>query len=249
MSAEIGTRRFCIGALAALAAALCALDARAQPTTETLDAQSRAIVDQLTLDRAAAVAALQRRADEREATLLAELGERDRVLRETLAGAAAARATRERAEADLAAVTAQRQAVISDIAARDARFAAEIAEYRRQIASIAASPDPRKREALARYAAGDRQGAMAALIDIQNAETAAVTAGWRDVAQRALDQYARGELPLQQAIEIVDRAARVADSDRALWQALSGLLAEAGRADEARHAASRAAALDAASAN
>ncbi len=208
-----------------------------------LDAQARAIVDQLTLDRAATIAALQRRADEREMALLTQLAQRDRTLREALSDASVAQRARDQARTDLAEITARRQAAINQIAARDSQFRSETAEYRRQITSIAMSPDPRKREALARYAAGDRQGGMAVLIDIQSAETAAISAGWVDVAHRALDQYNRGELTRDETIDIVARAASVADTDGALWRSLSELLNVAGREEEASQAAARAASL------
>lgn len=181
---------------------------------------------------------MQRRADEREAALLAELGEQDRRLRETIAATSEAERTRDAARAELVRVTARRRALIAQIAGRDSRFAAEIAEYRAQIASIAASPDPRKRAALARYAAGDRSGALDVLIDIQNAETASIAAGWRDLAERAMDQYARRELSLDDTITIVSRAAAISQSDTGLWRTLAGLLRQAGRNREAEEALS-----------
>ena len=92
-----------------------------------LSAENRALVQRLVLDRAAAVASVQRIADEREEQLFAELNAKDRRLR-------AEQGTRKAAQAELAKVTEERQRLVDEIAGRDRRFAAEIEDYRRKLA-------------------------------------------------------------------------------------------------------------------
>src|SRR3954454_14406275 len=161
--------------------------------------ETQALVQRLVLDRAAAVASVQRIADEREEKLFAELNAKDRRLRSE-------QSTRKAAQRELAEVTEARQHLVDEIAARDRKFAAEIAEYRRQVASIADSPDPRKREALKRYADGDRAGGFDALVAIQKAETKAVAAGWREIAALAQDRMDRGEIGTIEVIPIFETA-------------------------------------------
>src|SRR5262249_37853494 len=151
-------------ALALFASSFLPLPVQGEASPPDLAAENRALVERLVLDRAAAVAAAHRSADEREEQLFAELAAKDRRRRSE-------QRTRAAAQAELAQVTAERQKLVAEIAARDRQFAAEIAEYRRQVASIADSPDPRKREALKRYAEGDRKGGFEALVAIQKAET------------------------------------------------------------------------------
>src|SRR5258706_14136453 len=85
------------------------------PVPDDQAAESRALVQRLVLDRAAAVASVQRIADEREEQLFADLTAKDRRLR-------AERSTRKEAEAELAKVTAERQRLVDEIANRDRRF-------------------------------------------------------------------------------------------------------------------------------
>jgi tetratricopeptide (TPR) repeat protein len=196
-------------------------------------AENRALVQRLVLDRAAAIASVQRIADEREEQLFAELTAKDRRLR-------AEQSTRKEAQAELAVVTAERQRLVDEIAARDRQFAAEIEEYRRQIASIADSPDPRKREALKRYAEGDRAGGFDALVSIQMAETKAVAAGWREIAALAQDRKDRGEMETSEVIPLYERAQSM-DPDYAWgWIELRRLYQEAGQLPDARRAAEQA---------
>src|SRR5579872_5199612 len=196
-------------------------------------AESRALVQRLVLDRAAAVAALQRVADEREERLFAELAEKDRRLRRE-------QKTRAAAQAELAEVTAARQHLVDEIAARDRQFAAEIGEYRRQVASIADSPDPRKRAALKLYAEGDRAGGFDALVAIQEAETKAVAAGWREIAALAQDRKDRGEMGTTDVIPLYEKAQSL-DADYSKgWIELGRLYQQAGHLADARRAAEQA---------
>src|SRR5437763_6669903 len=74
-------------------------------------AENQALVQRLVLDRAAAVASVQRLADEREEELFAELAAKDRRLR-------AEQRTRKEAQAELAEGTAEGQRLVDEIAAR-----------------------------------------------------------------------------------------------------------------------------------
>jgi tetratricopeptide (TPR) repeat protein len=196
-------------------------------------AETRALVQRLVLDRAAAVASVQRIADEREEQLFAELAAKDRRLRTE-------QRTRKEAQAELAAVTVERQRLVDEIAARDFQFAAEIGEYRRQVASIAESPDPRKREALKRYAEGDRAGGFEALVAIQKAEMKAVAAGWREIAALALDRKDRGEMGTAEVISFYETAQNLDADDAWGWIELQRLYQEARRLPDARRAAEQA---------
>ena len=200
---------------------------------EDRNAESRALVQRLVLERAAAVASVQRIADEREEQLFAELAAKERRWR-------AEQHKSRKAQSELAKVTAERQRLVDEIANRDRRFAAEIEEYRRQVASIADSPDPRKREALKRYAEGDRAGGFDALVAIQKAETKAVAAGWREIAALAKDRKDRGELGTAEVIQFYETAQNM-DSDYSWgWIELRLLYQEAGRLPDARRAAEQA---------
>jgi tetratricopeptide (TPR) repeat protein len=230
--------------LTLLAIGLLPSPATAEASSSDLGAESRALVQRLVLDRAAAVAAAQRAADEREQQLFAELAKKDAGLRSEMRTRKAAEASLGEVTAALNEVTAERQRLVDQIASRDLRFAADIAEYRRQVASIADSPDPRKREALRLYAEGDRAGGFGALVEIQKAETKAVTkaeaGGWREIAALALDRKDRGEMSTAEVIPLFETAQKM-DADSA-WGAieLSDLYREAGRPVDARRSAEQA---------
>jgi tetratricopeptide (TPR) repeat protein len=216
-----------------IASSLLPTPAQGEVSTPDRAAESRALVQRLVLDRAAAVASVQRIADDREEQLFAELAEKDRRLRTE-------QRTRKAAQAELAEITAERQRLVDEIAARNRQFAAEIEEYRRQVASIADSPDPRKREALKRYAEGDRAGGFDALVAIQKAETKAVAAGWREIAALAQDRKDRGEMGTAEVIPFYETA-QTLDADYAWgWLELRRLYQEAGRLPDARRAAEQA---------
>ncbi|HEX9737498.1 MAG TPA: tetratricopeptide repeat protein [Thermoanaerobaculia bacterium] len=204
-----------------------------EPAGDAGSLERAVLVQRLVLDRAAAIAAVQRVADFREEQLFAELAEKDRQLRAEIGEGAAA-------QAELAAVTAERQRLVDDLAARHRQFAAEIGEYRRQVASIASSPDPRKRAALERYAEGDREGAFLALVEIQKAETKAVAAGWREIAALAADRMDRGEMSTAEVISFYEEAQRLDPDDTWGWIELRRLYMAAGRLPEARDAAEKA---------
>ena len=196
-------------------------------------AESRALVQRLVLDRAAAVVAVQRVADEREEKLFAELAAKDRLLRKE-------QRTRIAAQSELADVTEQRQRLVDELASRDRKFATEIAQYRRQVAAIASSPNLRKRDALKRYAEGDRSGGFDALVAIQKAKPHPTAAGWREIAALARDRMDRGEMGTAQVIPFFEAAQSLDADDVPGWVELHRLYQTAGRLPEARHAAEQA---------
>ena len=212
-----------------------------------LDADSRALVQRLTLDRAATIVVIQKKADDREQELFAQLEAknsrlraRELALRRESQRRAAAESELKAIAGELAEITRQRQDAVNALAARDRQFAIEIEEYRRQMASIAGSPDPRKRAALAAYAEGDRKGAFAVLVDIQKAETRAVAAGWLELSLLALDMKDRGELATADVIGIYEQAQRLSPEWQWGWIELAHQYHDAGRLKDATRAASEA---------
>ena len=204
-------------------------------------AENRALVQRLVLDRAAAVASVQRIADEREEQLFDELAAKDRSLRAELR-------TRKAAQAELGEVTVERQRLVDAIAGRERQFAAEIEEYRRQVAAIADSPDPRKLAALKLYAEGDRAGGYDALVALQEAAEKAAkkavdkksAADLREIGALAQDRKDRGEMGTAKVIEIYEKA-QDRDPDYVWgWIELRRLYQEAGRLPDAHRAAEQA---------
>ena len=84
-----------------------------------LNADERALVERLVLDRAAAIVAVQRRADEREESLWADLAARDRQLRAESQSRVVAEAELGARQTELAQLTAQRQELVADLADRE----------------------------------------------------------------------------------------------------------------------------------
>ena len=216
----------------------CALVAPAQAGTVQADlaAERRLLVQRLVADSAAAVKAVKVLADEREQRLFAELEAKDHQLRRE-------RSTSTAVRKELATVTAERERLVLAIAGRDRQLAAEIAEYRKQVASIANSPDPRKRAALERYAEGDRAVGFEELEAILQAETKAHAAGWRELAALALDRMDRGEMDTAQVIPYYEKAQSLDPDHLWVWIDLQRLYQKAGRLSDARRAAEKTLAL------
>jgi hypothetical protein len=93
---------------------------------------------------------------------------------------------------------------------------------------------------LKRYAEGDREGGFDALVAIQEAETKAVAAGWREIGALALDRKDRKETGTAQVIEIFEKAQAMDGTYHWGWVELGRLYQEAGRLPDARRAAERA---------
>ncbi|MEM9292354.1 MAG: tetratricopeptide repeat protein [Acidobacteriota bacterium] len=208
-----------------------------QQASALASAERRALVERLVLDRAAAIVALQREAEEREGILLARLTERDRELRVALAGRAVQEEELRSLRVELEEVTRERSRLVDQLGEQDRRLAAEIATYREQVASLADSPDPRKREALRRYADGDRSGAFDALVEIQQAETRALAAGWRELAALARDRRDRGEMTTAEVLPFLEQAQALDASNSQGWTFLGEIYHRLGRLEDAQNAA------------
>ena len=209
------------------------------------DAQTRELTERLVLDRAASLAASQRRSFAREATLLGELEQRDKQLRRVLAQQNQNAAESARLRSELRALTSERQRLVDELGARDSAYRAELAEYRRLIAALADSPNPERRQALQRYADGDRLGAFAVLEELTRAEEAArekanqlrTAAEYRQLAALAADMQDRGEKTTHEVLQLWREAAKRDADDFWTWVYLSRLTQQAGDTAQALHAA------------
>ena len=244
-----GPDRCTVRAVLVASASLLALlstqtDARAQIDR---DIDKRAIVDRLTLERAEVVFVRDKKGEEREHELFHRLGlqnaqlrKQEIVLRKEASNTAIAVAKLNAVTVSLTKVDAQRQALVDQLAARDRQFAAEIGEYRRQMASLANSPDPRKRAALQEYADGNRKAAFAVLDAIDRADIKAMAAGTLELGALALDMKDRGEQNAADVIAVYERALRLDPEVYGGWVELARLYTEVGKLPEARRAAEEA---------
>jgi tetratricopeptide (TPR) repeat protein len=213
-----------------------------------LDAAQKDLVDRLVLDRAATLAAAKKRADVREWDLLAQLEQRDKQLRQSLAQKRQSDAEATKTAGELRRVTTEREKLVGDLEARDSAFKTELAEYRRIIAALAASPSPERRQALARYADGDRIGAFPVLEELTRAEETArekaskakAAEEYRQLAVLAADMKDRGEKTTEAVLRLWRAAADRDPSDCWTWIFLCRLYEEAGRTREAAKAAAEA---------
>lgn len=184
--------------------------------------------------------------DERERDLLERLRARDELLRKEIRDHGKTQGERDELRAQLAEVITEKTRLIEELAARDRDYAAQIAEHRRQMEGLA--EDPRKREALALYADGDRTGAFPLLEAIVRAENAADSAAaarrnaerLREIAALALHMLDLGEKPLTEVIGLWEDAQREDPRCHWGWVELRRLLQGAGRLADARLAAAHA---------
>ena len=217
------------------------------PPIADQDASTADLVQRLVLDRAASLARVQRKADEREQQLLDQLEGKDRTLRRALKEAQAGGRQTVQLRADLVGVMAERTRLVDELTRRDSVFKGELAEYRRLVAELANSPNPERRQALERYADGDRVGAFATLKELTRIEEAAgetavklrAAARYREQAALAADMKDRGDpgvTTLTVLAEWEDAAER--DSgDFWTWVYVSRLQHEAGQTGRAIDAA------------
>ena len=115
------------------------------PVEVPSEVELKKIVDWLVLEFAARRAADAERVDADKKVLFARLATQDGELRAALSAKGLSAKKVKELEGELAKVNAERQTLIAQMAEQDQRFAREIAEYRRSVASIANSPDPRKK--------------------------------------------------------------------------------------------------------
>ncbi|MDZ7856065.1 hypothetical protein [Sphaerotilus sp.] len=217
------------------------------PPSADQDAATADLVQRLVLDRAASLARVQKKADEREQQLLDQLEGKDRTLRRALKEAQEGGRQTAQLRADLAGVTAERARLVEELTRRDTVFKGELAEYRRLVAELANSPNPERRQALERYADGDRVGAFATLKELTRIEEAAgekavklrAAARYREQAALAADMKDRGDPGVTTLIVLAEwEAAAERDAgDFATWGYISRLRHEAGQTGQAIDAA------------
>ena len=211
------------------------------------DAATADLVQRLVLDRAASLARVQKKADEREQQLLDQLESQDRTLRRALKEAQAGGRQTAKLRTDLAGVMAERTRLVEELAQRDSVFKGELAEYRRLIAELANSANPERRQALERYADGDRVGAFATLKELTRIEEAAgekavklrAAARYREQAALAADMKDRGDPGVTTLTVLVEweAAAERDPGDFVTWGYINRLRHEAGQTGRAIEAA------------
>lgn len=191
---------------------------------QDVNAARRRLQDDLTAQRAVAIARERRLADERETALLAQLEGRDARLRAALRAASASMAEATAARSDLDAVVAERTALVAAIAERDRTYAAEVAEYRRQIAGLTAAEDPRLQQSLQQFADGDRVGAFPVIDALLRANRAArTTAAAIRMAEEQRQNAAEQRQLASLALAMVDRGEKTTPEVAALWEEAQAL--------------------------
>jgi hypothetical protein len=151
------TRTLLVGAvLGAMGTAPVAV-AAPPATAAVADAESRLLVEQLVADKAITVARERRLAEADEEELLAALATKDQALRAAEAEAVGREAELSRVRKARDRIASERRVLVDALAERDLALAAEIGAYREAVSEIAASPDPRKRAALQRFADGEQR--------------------------------------------------------------------------------------------
>lgn len=200
------------------------------PVTE---AHADPLVEQLVAERAATLASISRRYEEDEQAALARIAARAREIGAALRAGELAASERRRLEAEIAALAAECDVLTQRLGASYPEFGADLAAYRQAVTSMAHSRDPRRVAALQRYADGDRVAALETLASIQEAETRAVAAGWREIGALALDMRDRGEATTSRVSEVFQQAQRLDPSDGEATRQLVALLMEEHRYPEA----------------
>jgi hypothetical protein len=158
---------------------LCAISGSRDATADAsgahmdLNADQRALVAQLTAERALTLANERRLADAAQEALYGQLAAKDRELRAAQVRAAGNIAELNRVRQARDEITRQRQALVAALEQRDRALAAEVRAYREEVTKRAASPDPEKQKALQLFADGERTKALAALDLIADAKRAA----------------------------------------------------------------------------
>lgn len=145
-------------------------------------------------------------------------------------------------------LAAVREALVADLAARDPAYAEEIADFHRDVTGIASSPEGL--QALARYNAGDRVGAIAALDQLRQARTAGrqaradieSAAEARQIARLALDAQGKNDPAFDAAALIIryEEVVRLDPTNAGDWRRLAALYRSVGRSADAEAADARA---------
>jgi tetratricopeptide (TPR) repeat protein len=235
--------------IAALIGGVLGLTAAAQPAPVAvgidLNAEQRVLIAQLTADKAITVARERRIAEADQEKLYEQLKVKDQALRvakRQAAGNAAELAEVRKARGQIAR---ERQALVAALADRDRTLAAEVRAYREVVTGIATSPDPRKQQALQRFADGEQREALADLDVILDAERAAQlkavdiqdAAKRRPVAALALQAHDQGKVTLDEVIGRYEQLTRLDPGMTWDWIYLGWLYTERGQLDQARQSA------------
>jgi hypothetical protein len=133
------------------------LNAVADPSGARVDlnADQRALVAQLTAERAITLANERRLADAAQEALYGQLVAKDRELRAVQARAAGNAAELGRVRRARDQIARQRQELVAALEQRDRALAAEVRAYRQEVTQLVASPDPEKQRALQLFADGE----------------------------------------------------------------------------------------------
>nr|WP_246347915.1 tetratricopeptide repeat protein [Brevundimonas variabilis] len=144
-----------------------------------------------------------------------------------------------------------REALVADLASRDRAYAEEIAVFRREVTTIASTPEGAN--ALARFNAGDRVGAIAVLDRLRRARDVArqtranieSAAEARQIATLALDARGKSDPAFDTGAVIAryEEVVRLDAGEYLDWLQLFKLYANAGRRADALAAAERLEAL------
>ncbi|MBL8331039.1 MAG: tetratricopeptide repeat protein [Rubrivivax sp.] len=197
-----------------------------------LDIDRRLLADRLIADRAQALAAQGRRAEEAQQVLFAELSKKDKALRDAqrskalalaqLQAAKADQSSQERLRNELAEATRQLEAntqerlrLAREIEGRDRSYQAELAEYRRLILGAVATPNPERLAALQRFADGERAQAFDTIAEIDRIAREAR----RKAALKVVDLESAKETRQRAALamQMKDRGEKDTQAVRAIW--------------------------------
>jgi chromosome segregation ATPase len=138
-----------------------------------LNADKRALVAQLTAERAITLARERRLADAALEELSRRLAAQDLARRAAEAKAADNAAALRQARKARGEIARQREELVAALEQRDRTLAAEVQAYREEVTKLAASPDPEKQKALQLFADGEHTKALAVLDAIADAKRAA----------------------------------------------------------------------------
>lgn len=220
------------------------------PPIADQDAATADLVQRLVLDRAASLARVQKKADEREQQLLDQLENKDRKLRRTLKEAQEGGRQTAQLRAELADVTAERERLVAGLIERDGNLKTELAEYRRIINELANSPSPERREALEIYANGNRVDAFRLLQELTKSEELSakrainlrIAARYREQATLANEMRHRKDPNITKETELKEwiAAAKYDPNDSWTWISIAYIYNSLGNYDESIESAEKA---------
>jgi len=210
-----------------------------------LNTEQRALVAQLTADKAITVARERQIAATDQDRLYEQLKNKDQALQlaeRRAAGNAARLAELRKAREQIAS---ERQALVVALANRDRTLAAAVQAYREVVIGIATSSDLKKQKALQRFADGEQREALADLDVILDAERATQNRAFdiqdaekrRLIAMLALQAHDQGKVTLEEVIGRFEQLTRLNPDMTRNWIELGRLYQDRGQLDRARQAA------------